>query len=171
MTAAPYVVARDRSPKRDVDLFGPTTVRLDRGGVPVLYLSAYVEDAERLAQRLIAALAWLDDTQASQARAEEGRGDAAPASVLPAYQMPSFVEDVDYAETLTLADDIMATDWKAWASAIVRRIELATTAHQIAALQDANAVGFKVCPNRFRVTVGKALNDAWLITQDQAAAA
>lgn len=167
-----YEVAKAETPRRDVDLFGPTTVRLDRGGVPILYLSAYVDDPDRLARRLIGALAYLDDTQAEQAAHDEGRGPvAAPERVALAYSMPAFVEDVDYAERLTLAEKPEDTHWKAWTTAIVCRVVLATTASQLASLECANAIGLKLCPNQYRMPIGKALRDAYDVTLDQAAAA
>jgi len=171
MTTAVYQIATVQTPRRDIDLFGPTTVRIDRAGVPILYLSAYVGDADRLGRRIVAGLAWLDDSLEAQVRQQQ----VAPSTVAEAtsgvYALPGFVEDIDYAETLALAEDIGATDWKSWSASVVRRIELATTASQVAALQEANTIGLKLCPGRYRVAVGKALNDAWLITQDQAASA
>lgn len=170
MTA--YVVSTFDTPRRDIDLFGATTVRIDRAGVPVLYLSTYVDDAERFSQRIVAALSWLDDTQAAQKAADQqGRAVAPVEAIKPVYTMPDYVEDVDYAEVLTLAEEAITTDWRAWSVAVIRRIELATTAEQVATLQDANRPGLHLCPARFRVTVGRALNDAWVILQDQAAAA
>ena len=170
--SASHVVATAQTPRRDVDLFGPTTVRIDRtagpdaAGVPILYLSAYVEDPEQLTQRLLAALAWL------------GEGGLVPASVetlTPAndgpYSLPDFVEDVDYAERLALAEDPAETDWKAWSAAIVRRITLATTAGQLASLEAANAIGLKLCPYQNRAGIAKALREAHEVTFDQAAAA
>ena len=167
MTA--YVVSTFDTPRRDIDLFGPTTVRIDRAGVPVLYLSTYVEDPERFSQRVTAALSWIDDTQAAQKAADQAQ--AVAASIRPAYTMPEFVEDVEFGDVLPLADEVITTDWRDWSLAVIRRIELATTAEQVAALQDANRNGLHLCPARFRVTVGKALNDAWLILQDQVVAA
>lgn len=167
-----YEVAKAETPRRDVDLFGPTTVRLDRGGVPILYLSAYVDDPDRLTQRLIGALAYLDDTQAEQAAHEQGRAMApAPAPVGLAYSMPAYVEDVDYEERLPLAEKPEDTNWKAWAYAMVCRAVLATTAPQLASLEMANVVGLRMCPGQYRMPIGKALRDAYDVTQDQAAAA
>lgn len=174
MSALVYDVVTAVTPRRDVDLFGATTVRLDRGGVPVLYLSAYAQDAVVLAKRLVGALAWLDDTQTAQAvhDAEKGRPEiAAAAEAACAYTMPAFVEDVDYSDRLTLADKPEDTDWKAWAAAITCRVDLATTASQLAALESANDIGLKLCPGRFRQPISKALRDAYEVTQDQAAAA
>lgn len=175
MTAAVYQIAKAQTPRRDIDLFGPTTVRIDRAGAPVLYLSAYVEDPDRLATRIVGALAWLDDNQSAQ-RVADGERDRArdaedtdPQVVAPAYALPGFVEDVDYTETLTLPEDVTTTDWKAWSEAVLCRIRLATTAGQLAAMEAANAAGLRLCPFRFRTPIGKALNDAYLVTQDQAA--
>lgn len=173
------------TPKRDIDLFGPTTVRIDRrrsdeiAGVPVLYLSAYVADDEAFAQKVLAALAWVTDGTTSAARAGDApnkpspeaaavvANDAAPGP----YTMPDYVEDVDYTEILFLPDDLQAADWKAWSAAVLRRIKLATTASQLAALTSANAIGLKWCTWQQRAEIGKALNDAYQVTFDQAAAA
>lgn len=63
------------TPPRDVELFGKTTVRIDRrrtdeiAGVPVLYLSAYVADDAAFAEKVVAALAWVTDGTVSAARA------------------------------------------------------------------------------------------------------
>ena len=173
------------SPKRDIDLFGPTTVRIDRrrtdeiAGVPVLYLSAYVADDEGFAQKVVAALAWVTDGTVSAARAGDVPNKPSPeaAAVVandPApslYTMPEFVEDVDFAEILFLPDDLQAADWKAWSAAVLCRINLATTASQLADLTSANAIGLKWCTWQPRAQIGKALNDAYQVTYDQAAAA
>lgn len=170
MIGGVYIVGRADTPRRDVDLFGPTTVRIDyraaegASPVPLLYLSAYVEDPVALTRRIIGALSWLDDTQTVQA-VQDPR-PAAPVAPAPAptYAMPNFVEDVDYDERLLVAEDPTQTDWKAWAAAMVRRVKLATTAGQLAALETANAVGMKLCPWRLGGDVVKALRDAYEVT-------
>lgn len=172
------------TPKRDIDLFGPTTVRIDRrrseeiAGVPVLYLSAYVADEEAFAQKVLAALAWVTDGTVSAARAGDAPNKPSPEADPQAlndpasvYAMPDYVEDVDYAEALFLPADLQEADWKGWSAAILRRIQLATTAHQLAALTTANGVGLKWCPWKQRAEIGKALHDAQQVTFDQAAAA
>lgn len=186
-----FTVTTVATPKRDVDLFGTTTVRIDRrrsdeiAGVPVLYLSAYVADDPDFVQKVGAALAWVTNGSFSAARAgdvpNKPSPEAAPAvtavstadkaSTPSAYSMPDFVEDVDYADPLFLPDDFQQADWKAWAAAMLRRIQLATTARQLAELTTANAVGMKWCPWKPRAEIGRALTDAYLITADQAAAA
>jgi len=166
-----YTSAVVQTPKRDVDLFGTTTVRIDgrpvSGGepFPVLYLSAYVVDPALLAGRVIAALAWLDDTQGATAAALAANDQA------PVYSLPEFVEDVDFSEVLFIAVEPAETDWRGWAAAMVRRVNLATTASQIAELMTANATGAKLCPRREMGGLSKALSDAYVITQDQAATA
>ncbi len=185
-----FTVTTVATPKRDIDLFGPTTVRIDRrrsdeiAGVPVLYLSAYVADDPDFVQKVGAALAWITDGAFSAARAGDAPNkpspEAAVAAAVPAvdetpapslYFMPDFVEDVDYGEPLFLPEDFQQADWKAWAAAMLRRIQLATTAGQLAELTTANAVGMKWCPWKPRAEIGRALTDAYLITADQAAAA
>jgi hypothetical protein len=157
--------------KRDVDLFGPETVRIDgrpiEGGAPfpVLYLSAYHPDPAAFAGRVVAALAWADDTQAETAAATPANDTA------PVYAMPDYVEDVDFTEALLLGVEPAETDWRSWCAAMVRRVNLATTASQIAQLVAANATGMGLCPRREIVSLGKALSDAYVITQDQAASA
>lgn len=156
--------------KRDVDLFGPATVRIDGrpivGGdpFPVLYLSAYHSDPAAFAGRVVAALAWADDTQAETA-AGMPANDAAPV-----YTLPDFVEDVDYGAALFIAVEPAETDWKAWATAMVCRVNLATTAAHLTELMSVNAGGVKLCPRREMAGLSRALSDAYLITQDQAAA-
>jgi hypothetical protein len=160
-----------QTPKRDVDLFGPKTVRIDGrpilGGepFPVLYLSAYLPDPALFAGRVLAALAWADDTQAESAAAMAANDTA------PVYSLPEFVEDVDYDEALFVGEEIADTDWKGWAGAMVRRVNLATTDGQITRLMAANAVGAKLCPRREMGGLARALSDAYVITQDQAASA
>ena len=56
-------------------------------------------------------------------------------------------------------------------SAMVRRVKLATTAGQLESLLSANATGSRLCPRREMASLGVALSDAYLITQDQAASA
>jgi hypothetical protein len=160
-----------QTPKRDADLFGAQTIRIDgrpiTGGepFPVLYLSAYHADPAAFAGRVVAALAWVDDTQAESGRAMAANDTA------PVYSLPQFVEDVDFDEVLFLAEELAETDWKAWAGAMVRRVNLATTDGQIRRLMSANATGATVCPRREMGGLARALSDAYLITQDQAASA
>ena len=90
---------------------------------------------------------------------------------VPVYSLPEFVEDVDFDEVLFLAEDLAETDWKAWAGAMVRRVNLATTDGQIRRLMSANAAGATACPRREMGGLARALSDAYLITQDQAASA
>lgn len=166
-----YTSAVVQTPKRDVDLFGPTTVRIDgrpvAGGepFPLLYLSAYVPDPAKLAARIVGALAWLDDTQNATAAANPANDTA------PVYSLPEFVEDVDFGAALFVAVEPSETDWKAWAAAMVRRVNLATTAAQITTLMTANAAGTRLCPRPVMGGLSKALSDAYVITQDQAASA
>lgn len=168
--AKTYFAVAVETPRRDVDLFGPTTVRVDAKrdpagcGVPVLYLSAYVDDPDRMAQRLVAALEWLADDRTT---AEPKSADAAAG----VYLLPAYVEDVDFAETLFLPDDLQAADWSSWTTAIERRVSLSTTASQLASLEAANAAGLKACPSRLRARIGAALRAAYEVTFDQAAAA
>lgn len=166
-----YSASVVQTPKRDVDLFGTTTVRIDGrpiiGGepFPVLYLSAYVSDPAAFAGRVVAALAWADDTQAETAAMMAANDDRA------VYTLPEFVEDVDYTEALFVAEEAAETDWRAWAGAMVRRVNLATTERQITALLAANVIGTKLCPRREMAGLARALSDAYVITQDQAASA
>ena len=171
------------TPSRDIDLFGPTTVRIDRrrsdqvAGVPVLYLSAYVADDAAFAQKVLAALAWVTDGTVSAARAGDVPNKPSPEAPVAndatpsPYTMPDYVEDVDYAEPLFLPDDFQLADWKAWAAAMLRRIHLATTAKQLADLTDVNAIGMKWCTWKHCAVIALALTDAYQITHDQAAAA
>ena len=164
-----YSASAVQTPKRDVDLFGPTTVRIDgrpvAGGepFPVLYLSAYVPDPTRFAARVVAALAWADDTQAETGALMAANDER------HVYTLPEFVEDVDYGEALFIAEEPAENDWRAWAGAMVRRVNLATTAGQITQLMAANIVGTKLCPRREMAGLACALSDAYVITQDQAA--
>lgn len=173
------------TPPRDVEIFGPTTVRIDRrrtdeiAGVPVLYLSAYVADDASFAEKVVAALAWVTDGTVSAARAGDVPNKPSPeaAAVVandPApslYTMPEFVEDVDYSERLALADPLTLEAWKGWAGAMTRRVELAQDSLQLAALIAANDYGMKFCPPQLLTTVRKALSDAYTVTYNQAAAA
>ncbi len=175
-----YSIVIVGTPKRDIDLFGPTTVRIDGArepggaGVPVIYLSAYVDDAEVFAQRLCAALSWLDDRQnlanpapppvqqvATPAAAEEEVGP---------YSLPEYVEDVDWSERLFLPEDLNATDWRGWAEAFERRVDLATSDSQLAMLEAENGVGLKACPFRYRGAIGRKLQTRYVETASQVAA-
>lgn len=170
-----YSIAQVQTPGRDVDLFGPVTVRIDgrpapdAAPFPVLYLSAYVPDPMAFAARVAGALAWLDDTQAETARAVQTQPQSVEAA--GCYTLPEFVEDVDWSETLFVAEQPEETDWKAWSAAMVRRVRLAVTASQIARLVAANTRGAGLCPPRHRAAYGKALLDAQDVTHDQAAGA
>ena len=162
--------------KRDIDLFGPTTIRIDasreRGGpgVPVLYLSAYVDNPEVLAQRICGALAWLDDTQnLADPRPEPVQHMAAAEEVGP-YSLPEYVEDVDWSERLVLPEDLTTTDWRGWAEAFERRVDLATTEGQIAMLEAENGLGLKACPFNFRRAIGRKLQTRYVETASQEAA-
>lgn len=147
-----YSVAKAKTPKRDVDLFGETTIRIDGtpqpdgAPVPMLYLSPYARDAERLARRIIAGLAYADDTQ-----------DLHASEVAPIYSMPDFVEDVDYAAALYLPEDLSTADWPAWSEALLRRIRLAVNAEQLAELQRSNKIGMEQAPARLLAKLGRAL--------------
>lgn len=182
-----FSISQHGTPKRDVDLFGATTVRIDArrdpdsAGVPMLYLSAYVTDPDAFAARVVAALEWVQDGKAapvsdapvSTARAGEAENNPSPEAVAPAvsYSMPDFVEDVDWAEHLALADPVDATDWKSWSAAIERRIRLAVTGEQLAAMETANQIGFRMCPPRYRVGIGRQLHSAFVETAGQDMAA
>lgn len=169
-----YEVVQTQTPKRDVDLFGTTTVRIDckreaaSSGVPLLYLSAYADDATVLAKRVVAALIWLDggDQQLNRAVSE-----ATTTPQAAAYVLPEYVEDVDFSERLPIPEDVAAVDWKAWSAAMERRVSLARSSRQVAALLAANDNALKACPFRFRADLGKAINDAFTVTFDQTASA
>lgn len=151
-----YSIATVKTPKRDVDLFGETTVRIDGAlqpdgaPVPMLYLSPYARDAERLARRIIAGLAYADDTQ-----------DLHSAEPAPVYTMPDFVEDVDYAAALFLPEDLTQADWPSWSEALLRRIRLAVNARQLADLERANNAGIEQAPQRIRAKLGRALESTY----------
>ncbi len=174
-----YSIVSGNTPKRDIDLFGPTTVRIDGArepggaGVPVIYLSAFVDDAEHLAQRLCAALSWLGDTQNLANSAPAAIQRAAPpvaAEEVGPYSLPEYVEDVDWSERLFLPEDLNATDWRGWAEAFERRVDLATTEGQIALLEAENALGLKACPFNFRRAIGRKLQTRYVETASQEAA-
>ncbi|NWE53672.1 hypothetical protein [Brevundimonas sp. P7753] len=174
-----YSIVSTGSPKRDIDLFGPTTVRIDGArepggaGVPVIYLSAYVEDAEVFAQRLCAALTWLNDNQNLATPAPPPVQRAAPPAVVEEvgpYSLPEYVEDVDWSERLFLPEDLTATDWRGWAEAFERRVDLATTEGQIAMLEVENGLGLKACPFNFRRAIGRKLQTRYVETASQEAA-
>lgn len=148
-----WSVSTAQSPRRDVDLFGPTTFRLDAslepGGpaVPMLYLSAFVDRPEHFAERVRAALAWVDDTQGKPAAANDAQ----------AYSLPDFVEDVDWSERLFIPEDIATTDWKGWGAAMLRRIRLATTTEQLHQLTTVNEAATRMAPGGVRAQIGRAL--------------
>lgn len=170
-----YSVAKAQTPKRDIDLFGATTVRIDaaveQGGAaaPVLYLSTFVQDPEAFATRVLAALAWLDDTQVPAARAGEVANNPSPEAAV--YSMPEFFEDVDWSEVLFAPEDLNTTDWKGWADAYLRRVELATSLPQLRDLAEANNRALTACPPAHRVRIGRALSKAFSETEDQSLAA
>ena len=70
-----------------------------------------------------------------------------------------------------VADPVEDTDWKAWAAAVERRIRLAQNGAQLAAMQTANALGFKACPYRYRAQIGQRLQTAYQETAGQDLAA
>lgn len=174
-----YSIVSAATPKRDIDLFGPTAVRIDGArepggaGVPVIYLSAYVDDAEVFAQRLCAALTWLNDNQNLANPAPPPVQRAAPPAVVEEvgpYSLPEYVEDVDWSERLFLPEDLTATDWRGWAEAFERRVDLATTEGQIAMLEVENGLGLKACPFNFRRAIGRKLQTRYVETASQEAA-
>lgn len=174
-----YSIVSTASPKRDIDLFGPTTVRIDGArepggaGVPVIYLSAYVEDAEVFAQRLCAALTWLNDNQNLANPVPPPVQRTAPPAVVEEvgpYSLPEYVEDVDWSERLFLPEDLTVTDWRGWAEAFERRVDLATTEGQLAMLEAENALGLKACPFNFRRAIGRKLQTRYVETASQEAA-
>lgn len=151
-----YSIVTTGTPKRDIDLFGETTVRIDGSrepgapGVPLIYLSPYVEDRDRFAQRLAAAL-----SQMGQATVEPRQAALiAPEQEVGPYSLPEYVEDVDWTERLFVPEDVAATDWKGWAEAFERRVDLATSSTQIAQLEETNAVALRLCPGRYRAPLG-----------------
>ena len=177
-----FVITTAITPKRDVDLFGETTVMVQAkrdsasSGVPVLYVSPYVSDPMSFAQRCAVALAWLDGdaTVSPPARAGVVPNKPTPEAAAPAtaaYTLPDYVEDVDYSERLALADPMTLDAWRGWAGAMTRRVELAQDSLQLAALIAANDYGMKFCPPQLLTTVRKALSDAYTVTYNQAAAA
>lgn len=169
-----YVVALAHTPRRDIDLFGPTTVRIDARvapgdapGAPLIYLSAFVTNPERLARRIVAALDW------AYGRAPTTTVDAVAVSAEPApalYTLPEYVEDVEWSERLFLPEDLTTTDWTAWSAALLCRIRLATSSRHTADLLAANADGVKLAPGRIRARIGGALQDVAAYTADQSAA-
>ncbi len=173
-----YSIVSTPSLKRDIDLFGPTTVRIDGArvpggaGVPVLYLSAYVDDAGVFAQRLCAAMTRLNDNQNLANPAPPPVQHAAPAAVeeVGPYSLPEYVEDVDWSERLFLPEDLTATDWRGWSEAFERRVDLATSDSQLAMLEAENGLGLKACPFRFRGPIGRKLQTRYVETASQVAA-
>lgn len=173
-----YTIVSTASPKRDIDLFGPTTVRIDGArepggaGVPVVYLSAYVDDAGVFAQRLCAAMTWLNDNQNLANPVPPPVQRVAPAAVeeVGPYSLPEYVEDIDWSERLFLPEDLTATDWRGWAEAFERRVDLATSDSQLAMLEAENALGLKACPFRYRGPIGRKLQTRYVETASQVAA-
>ncbi|WEK56451.1 MAG: hypothetical protein P0Y52_07750 [Candidatus Brevundimonas phytovorans] len=174
-----YSIVSTGTPKRDIDLFGRTTVRIDGArepggaGVPVIYLSAYVDDAEVFAQRLCAALSWLDDRQNLDSPAPPPVQQVATVPVeeeVGPYSLPEYVEDVDWSERLFLPEDLTATDWRGWAEAFERRVDLAMSDGQLAMLEAENGAGLKACPFRYRGALGRKLQTRYVETASQVAA-
>ena len=173
-----YSIVSTGTPKRDIDLFGPTTVRIDGArepggaGVPVIYLSAFVDDAEQLAQRICAALSWIDDNQNLANPATPAVQRSAPAAVeeVGPYSLPEYVEDIDWSERLFLPEDLNATDWRGWSEAFARRVDLATSDGQIAMLEAENGAGLKACPSGYRSALGRKLQTRYIETASQVAA-
>lgn len=174
-----YSIVSTGTPKRDIDLFGPTTVRIDGArepggaGVPIIYLSAYVNGTDVFAQRLCAALSWLDDRQnlanpvpppIRQVAAVAAEEEVGP------YSLPEYVEDVDWSERLFLPEDLTTTDWRGWAEAFERRVDLATSDSQLAMLEAENGDGLKACPFRYRGPIGRKLQTRYVETASQVAA-
>ena len=175
MSARVYTVTTTRTPKRDIDLFGATTVRIDgapeagAAGAPVLYLSAFVSDPLAFASRVAAALASIDAAQVPAARAGEVANNPSPEAAV--YSMPEFFEDVDWSEMLFAPEDLNTTDWKSWADAYLRRVELATSLTQLRDLAEANNRALTACPPAHRIKIGRALSKAFSETEDQSLAA
>lgn len=172
MTHQFYAIIERPTPKRDIDLFGETTVRIDGSrepggaGVPLIYLSPYVEDRDQFAQRLAAALSGMVQTTAEPRRADK----ITPQQEVGPYSLPEYVEDVDWTERLFLPEDVGATDWKGWAEAFERRVDLATSSTQLAVLEETNAAALRLCPGRFRAPLGRKLHARYIETADQVAA-
>lgn len=167
-----YAIVERPTAGRDIDLFGETTVRIDGSrepgapGVPLIYLSPYVEDRDRFAQRLAAALSGM-----AQAAAEPRQATLiAPEQEVGPYSLPEYVEDVDWTERLFVPEDVAATDWKGWAEAFERRVDLATSSTQIAQLEETNAAALRLCPGRYRAPLGRKLHARYIETADQVAA-
>lgn len=166
-----YAIVERPTPKRDIDLFGVTTFRIDGSrepggpGVPLIYLSTYVEDHDRFAQRLAAAL-----SQMEQASAPPPRAKAEPEPEVGPYSLPEYVEDVDWTERLFVPEDVATTDWKGWAEAFECRVDLATSSTQIAQLEETNTVALRLCPGRYRAPLGRKLHARYIETADQVAA-
>lgn len=171
MTHRFYAIVERPTAKRDIDLFGETTVRIDGSrepggpGVPLIYLSPYVEDRDRFAQRLAAALSQMAPLNAPGAAAKP----AAAEEVSP-YSLPEYVEDVDWTERLFVPEDITTTDWKGWAEAFERRVDLATSSVQLIQLEETNSAALRLCPGRFRAPLGRKLHARYIETGDQVAA-
>ncbi|HAL07217.1 MAG TPA: hypothetical protein DCP26_07675, partial [Brevundimonas sp.] len=166
-----YSIVTTGTPKRDIDLLGETTVRIDGSrrpgapGVPLIYLSPYVEDRDRFAQRLAAALSQMAPLNAPG----EAVKSAAVEEVSP-YSLPDYVEDVDWTERLFVPEDVAETDWKSWAQAFERRVDLATSSVQLALLEETNILALRLCPGRFRAPLGRKLHARYIETGDQVAA-
>lgn len=187
MKARRYAVSVVATPRRDIDLFGAATYRLDAAftddgpGVPVLYLSAYVPDPETYARRVQAAMAWLDDATVDLTRGGSDSGEAVAASVDTAveaaegdatdpYTYPDFIEDVDWSERLYVPDDVAKTDWSAWTAALLCRIELAQSSNEIARFHAANDATLKAAPAPERRRIAARLEERYRETASQVAA-
>jgi len=167
---ARYTVTTVPTIKRDIDLFGLTTVRIDQKrsadtvGAPVLYVSAYVEDAAAFAHRVANALNCVPPVAAAQPVAPDH-----PTAWAGQYPLPDFVEEVDYEAALFLPENLTEANWKAWAATINRYIELATTAVQLQQMECANVLGLRACPSALRGPIGRKLHARYIETEDQAA--
>lgn len=167
---ARYTVTSLPTIARDVDLFGVTTVRIDQHrsegtmGAPVLYVSAYVDDAAAFAHRVANALNCVPPLAAPPPVEPDH-----PTAWAGQYPMPDFVEEVDYEAALYLPENLIETNWKSWAGTINRYIDLATTAHQLQQLECANVLGLRACPGMLRGPIGRKLHARYIETEDQAA--
>lgn len=164
-----YIVSSVPTIRRDIDLFGVTTVKICQHrsegtvGAPVLYVSAFVNDAAAFADRVAMALngeAVVDTPPVQSCHPVEWKGQ---------YPMPDYVEEVDYEAALLLPENLTETNWKAWAATLNRYIDLATTAVQLQQMECANVLGLRACPRNLRAPIGLKLHARYIETEDQAA--
>lgn len=166
---ARYTVTSVPTVTRDIDLFGLTTVRIDQRrspdtvGAPVLYVSAFVDDAQAFAHRVANALNCVPPVAAPAV------ADDHPVAWSGQYPMPDFVEEVNFEAPLYLPENLTETNWKAWAGTINRYIDLATTSTQLQQLEVANVLGLRSCPGNLRAPIGRKLHARYIETEDQAA--